>query len=77
MPDLTLILNSICRLEWEVGQALMAGAPIIADIAKVYGILTVGIVTTPFCFEGRRRAVQAQEGIASLRIRNRNKIVVP
>ncbi|XP_057514044.1 cell division protein FtsZ homolog 2-2, chloroplastic-like isoform X2 [Actinidia eriantha] len=37
------------------------GAPIIAGIAKSMGILTIGIVTTPFSFEGRRRAVQAQE----------------
>ncbi|PHU06251.1 Cell division protein FtsZ -like protein 2-2, chloroplastic [Capsicum chinense] len=42
-------------------------APIIAGTAKSMGILTVGIVTTPFSFEGRRRAVQAQEGIAALR----------
>ncbi|KAA8518583.1 hypothetical protein F0562_016057 [Nyssa sinensis] len=37
------------------------GAPVIAGVAKSMGILTVGIVTTPFSFEGRRRAVQAQE----------------
>ncbi|MBA0587959.1 hypothetical protein Gorai_001078, partial [Gossypium raimondii] len=43
------------------------GAPVIAGVAKSMGILTVGIVTTPFSFEGRRRAVQAQEGIAALR----------
>nr|AAL07180.1 putative plastid division protein FtsZ [Arabidopsis thaliana] len=43
------------------------GAPIIAGVAKAMGILTVGIVTTPFSFEGRRRALQAQEGIAALR----------
>ncbi|TYI12743.1 hypothetical protein ES332_A08G009300v1 [Gossypium tomentosum] len=40
---------------------------VIAGIAKSKGILTVGIVTTPFSFEGRKRAVQAQEGIAALR----------
>ncbi|MED6206725.1 Cell division protein FtsZ [Stylosanthes scabra] len=38
------------------------GAPVIANIAKSMGILTVGIVTTPFSFEGRKRAIQAQEG---------------
>ncbi|EOY33444.1 Tubulin/FtsZ family protein, putative isoform 4 [Theobroma cacao] len=43
------------------------GAPVIAGIAKSKGILTVGIVTTPFSFEGRKRAIQAQEGIATLR----------
>ncbi|GJN14547.1 hypothetical protein PR202_gb01388 [Eleusine coracana subsp. coracana] len=53
------------------------GAPIIAGIAKSMGILTVGIVTTPFSFEGRRRAVQAQEGIASLRSNVDTLIVIP
>ncbi|KAI8563052.1 hypothetical protein RHMOL_Rhmol03G0083400 [Rhododendron molle] len=43
------------------------GAPEIAGIAKSMGILTVGIVTTPFAFEGRRRQIQAQEGVAALR----------
>ncbi|XP_068661811.1 cell division protein FtsZ homolog 2-2, chloroplastic [Aristolochia californica] len=53
------------------------GAPIIAGIAKSMGILTVGIVTTPFSFEGRRRAVQAQEGIAGLRNNVDTLIVIP
>ncbi|CAN6328068.1 unnamed protein product [Urochloa humidicola] len=53
------------------------GAPIIAGIAKSMGILTVGIVTTPFSFEGRRRALQAQEGIASLRSNVDTLIVIP
>ncbi|XP_010527321.1 PREDICTED: cell division protein FtsZ homolog 2-2, chloroplastic-like [Tarenaya hassleriana] len=53
------------------------GAPIIAEIAKEMGILTVGIVTTPFSFEGRRRALQAQEGIASLRDNVDTLIVIP
>ncbi|WCJ34318.1 Cell division protein FtsZ [Euphorbia peplus] len=53
------------------------GAPIIAGVAKSMGILTVGIVTTPFSFEGRRRAVQAQEGIASLRDNVDTLIVIP
>ncbi|XP_031473124.1 cell division protein FtsZ homolog 2-1, chloroplastic isoform X2 [Nymphaea colorata] len=53
------------------------GAPIIAGIAKSMGILTVGIVTTPFSFEGRRRAVQAQEGIAALRDNVDTLIVIP
>jgi cell division protein FtsZ len=39
------------------------GAPIIARICKELGILTVGIVTTPFSYEGRKRQVQAEEGI--------------
>ncbi|MCA6474939.1 MAG: cell division protein FtsZ, partial [Chitinophagaceae bacterium] len=43
------------------------GAPIIAQICKDLGILTVGIVTTPFSFEGPRRHQQAQEGIRQLK----------
>jgi len=42
-------------------------APIIAQTAREMGILTVGIVTIPFSFEGRRRKVQADDGLASLR----------
>ncbi|PPR81131.1 hypothetical protein GOBAR_AA39579 [Gossypium barbadense] len=53
------------------------GAPIIAGVAKSMGILTIGIVTTPFSFEGRRRAVQAQEGIAALRENVDTLIVIP
>ncbi|KAK3447066.1 hypothetical protein EUGRSUZ_A02664 [Eucalyptus grandis] len=53
------------------------GAPIIAGVAKSMGILTVGIVTTPFSFEGRKRTVQAQEGIASLRDNVDTLIVIP
>lgn len=52
-------------------------APIIAGIAKSMGILTVGIVTTPFSFEGRRRTVQAQEGTAALRENVDTLIVIP
>src|SRR5882724_3182134 len=43
------------------------GAPIIAQICKDLGILTVGIVTTPFGFEGPRRLQQAEEGIMQLK----------
>lgn len=43
------------------------GAPIIAQICKDLGILTVGIVTTPFSFEGPRRMAQAEEGIRQLK----------
>ncbi|KAH1084426.1 hypothetical protein J1N35_024187 [Gossypium stocksii] len=53
------------------------GAPVIAGVAKSMGILTIGIVTTPFSFEGRRRAVQAQEGIAALRENVDTLIVIP
>src|SRR5689334_7940197 len=43
------------------------GAPIIAKICKDLGILTVGIVTTPFAYEGRKRQLQAEEGIKVLK----------
>jgi cell division protein FtsZ len=43
------------------------GAPIVAKVAKDLGILTVGIVTTPFSHEGRKRKLQAEEGIAKMR----------
>jgi cell division protein FtsZ len=43
------------------------GAPIVAQVAKELGILTVGIVTTPFSHEGRKRKQQAEDGIAKMR----------
>jgi cell division protein FtsZ len=43
------------------------GAPIIAKICKDLGILTVGIVTTPFAYEGKKRQMQAEEGIKTLK----------
>lgn len=43
------------------------GAPIISKICKDLGILTVGIVTTPFSYEGRKRQIQAEEGIKNLK----------
>src|SRR5215210_6973994 len=43
------------------------GAPIIARICKELGVLTVGIVTTPFSYEGKRRQQQAEEGIENLK----------
>jgi len=43
------------------------GAPIISKICKDLGILTVGIVTTPFSYEGKKRQVQAEEGIAAMK----------
>src|SRR6187455_1911177 len=43
------------------------GAPILAKICKDLGILTVGIVTTPFAYEGKKRIAQAEEGIMALK----------
>ncbi len=52
-------------------------APIVAEVAKEMGILTVGIVTTPFLFEGKRRMEQAENGIAKLKQHVDSLIVIP
>ncbi|MGL5192936.1 MAG: cell division protein FtsZ [Chroococcales cyanobacterium] len=52
-------------------------APIVAEAAKEVGALTVGVVTRPFMFEGRRRTNQAEEGIAALQSRVDTLIVIP
>ncbi len=52
-------------------------APVIAKLAKEMGILTVGIVTKPFAFEGRRRMLQAEKGIAELTACVDSLIVIP
>jgi cell division protein FtsZ len=52
-------------------------APIIAEIAKELGALTVGVVTKPFSFEGRRRMAQADQGISSLKEEVDTLIVIP
>ena len=52
-------------------------APIVADIAKELGILTVGVVTKPFNFEGRRRMEQAERGIEDLRTRVDSLVIIP
>jgi len=53
------------------------GAPIVAEIAKEMGALTVAVVTKPFQFEGKKRNMQAEEGIAELRNTVDTLIVVP
>jgi len=52
-------------------------APIVADIAKERDILTVGVVTRPFKFEGRRRQLQAEAGIAELRTKVDSLVIIP
>lgn len=52
-------------------------APIVAEVAKDMGALTVGIVTKPFAFEGKRRMDQAEEGIAELRQHVDSLVVIP
>jgi cell division protein FtsZ len=61
----------------EGGGTGTGGAPVVARIAKRLGALTVGVVTRPFNFEGKRRAVQADEGIRALREEVDTLIVVP
>ena len=52
-------------------------APIVADIAKELGVLTVGVVTKPFRFEGMRRMKQAEGGIAELRNKVDSLVIIP
>ena len=53
------------------------GAPIVAQVARELGALTIGVVTRPFGFEGRRRAGVAEEGIQNLRQRVNTLITIP
>src|ERR1700678_857052 len=52
-------------------------APVVAEIAKSLGALTIGVVTRPFTFEGRRRAMQAEKGIQVLKEKVDTLIVIP
>ncbi|GAB7387653.1 cell division protein FtsZ [Bacillaceae bacterium] len=52
-------------------------APVIAEVAKEIGALTVGVVTRPFSFEGRKRAMQAEQGIQALKDKVDTLIVIP
>ena len=61
----------------EGGGTGTGGAPVVARIARSLGALTIGVVTRPFTFEGRRRANQAETGIADLREEVDTLIVIP
>ncbi len=61
----------------EGGGTGTGGAPVVARIARSIGALTIGVVTRPFAFEGRRRANQAEEGISGLRDEVDTLIVIP
>jgi len=61
----------------EGGGTGTGGSPVVAEIAKEIGALTVAIVTKPFPFEGKRRILQAEEGIIALRKIVDTLIVVP
>jgi len=61
----------------EGGGTGTGGAPVVADVARSLGALTIGVVTRPFGFEGKRRASQAELGIERLRSEVDTLIVIP
>ncbi|MEE6274062.1 cell division protein FtsZ [Georgenia sp. MJ206] len=61
----------------EGGGTGTGGAPVVARIARSLGALTIGVVTRPFTFEGRRRSTQAESGIDALRAEVDTLIVIP
>ena len=61
----------------EGGGTGTGGAPVVASIARSLGALTVGVVTRPFTFEGRRRQVHAETGVEELREQVDTLIVIP
>ena len=61
----------------EGGGTGTGGAPVVANVARSLGALTIGVVTRPFGFEGKRRAVQAETGIERLRAEVDTLIVIP
>ena len=79
----SMISNSLEGTDMVFITAGMGGgtgtgaAPIVADIAKEKEILTVGVVTRPFNFEGRRRQLQAEEGIAEMRSKVDSLVIIP
>ncbi|MVO99361.1 MULTISPECIES: cell division protein FtsZ [Paenibacillus] len=78
-----IIMNTLKGADMVFVTAGMGGgtgtgaAPVIAEIAKECGALTVGVVTRPFTFEGRKRASHAEQGIAALREKVDTLIVIP
>ncbi|MFD2612814.1 cell division protein FtsZ [Paenibacillus gansuensis] len=77
------IMNTLRGADMVFVTAGMGGgtgtgaAPVIAEIAKECGALTVGVVTRPFTFEGRKRASQAEQGIEALKEKVDTLIVIP
>jgi cell division protein FtsZ len=61
----------------EGGGTGTGAAPVVAEIAKALGALTIGVVTRPFTFEGRRRSMQAEKGIHELKEKVDTLIVIP
>jgi len=77
------IMNSLRGSDMVFVTAGMGGgtgtgaAPVIAELAKECGALTVGVVTRPFTFEGRKRSTQAEQGIEALKEKVDTLIVIP
>src|SRR6201998_4902358 len=61
----------------EGGGTGTGAAPLVAEVAKGLGALTIGVVTRPFTFEGRRRSMQAEKGIQELKEKVDTLIVIP
>lgn len=61
----------------EGGGTGTGAAPVVARLAKAMGALTIGVVTRPFSFEGRRRSAQAEDGVQALREEVDTLIVIP
>jgi cell division protein FtsZ len=61
----------------EGGGTGTGGAPVIAEVAKTQGALTIAVITRPFGFEGKRRAAQAEAGINRLKEKVDTQIVIP
>ena len=59
------------------GGTVTGAAPVVAEIARELGVLTVGVVTKPFGFEGRRRAQQAEAGIEELKDKVDSLVIIP
>ena len=74
----TLTSSDLVFITCGMGGGTGTGAaPVVAELAKEAGALTVGIVTKPFLFEGRKRMRQAEQGIADMRKNVDTMIVVP
>ena len=78
--EITSVIGSADMIFITAGMGGGTGtgaAPIVAKIAKELGVLTVGIVTKPFAFEGKKRMQQAEAGIAALKEQVDSLIVIP
>src|SRR6478609_4078637 len=75
--DAQALLLSDADVKLEGGGTGTGGAPVVARIAKSIGALTIGVVTKPFSFEGKRRLQQAERGVQSLANEVDTLIVVP